>query len=84
MVHDGRVALVTGAGRGMGRAAALALADAGARVMAVSRTADELSAPIRGVWAPRITRCPVQPVSSSTSTAPGPTAVRPGTWEAPK
>src|ERR1700756_2773546 len=39
---EGRVALVTGGGRGMGRAAAIALADAGARVMAVSRTEEEL------------------------------------------
>ena len=41
---DGRVALVTGAGRGIGRATALALAAAGAKVMAVSRTRSELEA----------------------------------------
>jgi NAD(P)-dependent dehydrogenase (short-subunit alcohol dehydrogenase family) len=36
------VALVTGGGRGIGRATAIALADAGARVMAVSRTREQL------------------------------------------
>jgi NAD(P)-dependent dehydrogenase (short-subunit alcohol dehydrogenase family) len=41
---DGRVALVTGGGRGIGRETALLLAAAGARVMAVSRSAAELAA----------------------------------------
>ena len=39
---DGHVALVTGAGRGLGRACALALSAAGAHVIAVARTRSEL------------------------------------------
>ncbi len=39
---QGKQALVTGAGRGIGRAAALALAEAGAQVVAVARTEADL------------------------------------------
>lgn len=41
---DGRVALVTGAGKGIGAAIALALADAGADVAITARTASDLDA----------------------------------------
>jgi NAD(P)-dependent dehydrogenase (short-subunit alcohol dehydrogenase family) len=40
---DGRTALITGAGRGIGRGCARALAEAGADVVAVSRSPDELA-----------------------------------------
>jgi len=41
---DGRRALVTGAGRGIGRGAAVALADAGAEVFLAARSGDEVDA----------------------------------------
>ncbi|MDA3038184.1 MAG: SDR family NAD(P)-dependent oxidoreductase [Actinomycetota bacterium] len=39
---DGQVAVVTGAGRGIGRGCALGLAEAGAKVVAMARTAAEI------------------------------------------
>jgi NAD(P)-dependent dehydrogenase (short-subunit alcohol dehydrogenase family) len=46
---DGKMALVTGAGRGIGRAVALALAAAGAELILVSRTGSELDEVAHGI-----------------------------------
>lgn len=46
---ESKAALVTGAGRGIGRAICLALADAGAHVVAAARTTEEINAVAREI-----------------------------------
>jgi NAD(P)-dependent dehydrogenase (short-subunit alcohol dehydrogenase family) len=55
---DGKVALVTGAGRGIGRAIARALAAAGAELVLNSRTPAELDAVAGEIAAAGGARCP--------------------------
>jgi NAD(P)-dependent dehydrogenase (short-subunit alcohol dehydrogenase family) len=59
----GKVAVVTGAGRGMGRATALALAERGASVVGVARTESELADLAR--------QAPVQVLAESVATEEG-------------
>ncbi len=46
MKITGKVALITGAGSGLGRAAAIRLAEAGAKIAALGRTVDDLQATV--------------------------------------
>jgi NAD(P)-dependent dehydrogenase (short-subunit alcohol dehydrogenase family) len=48
---DGKVAIVTGAGRGLGRQMALALADAGADVVCAARTASQIERTVADIEA---------------------------------
>lgn len=45
----GKVALITGAGSGIGKATAILMAEAGAKIVAISRTQDEVDETIRAV-----------------------------------
>ncbi len=60
---DGRTALVTGAGRGIGRACAAALAEAGAEVWLLARTREEIEAAAAGIG-PRARAVPADVTNS--------------------
>lgn len=51
MQLEGKAALVTGAGRGLGRSIALAYAQEGADVAIISRTPTELEQVAEEIWA---------------------------------
>ena len=63
---DGKVAIVTGAGRGLGRAMSIALAEAGADIVAVARTQAQLEQTAQQVLA-RGRRCLVVPTDVTNS-----------------
>src|SRR6478609_3681983 len=79
--HDGRTALVTGGGNGLGAAIAAHLVDAGARVVLVGRRPEPLRGPSPAT-SPTPTRSPHWPTGwpgsrcRSWSTTPG----SPGRW----
>jgi NAD(P)-dependent dehydrogenase (short-subunit alcohol dehydrogenase family) len=63
---DGKVAIVTGAGRGLGRAMAVALAEAGADIVAAARTEAQLEETAELVKA-HGRRCPIVPTDVTDS-----------------
>ena len=68
---DGKVALITGGGRGIGAGIARCFADAGASVVLVSRTTEQLASVAKEIEASgaRPRRCP--PTSPSWTPCPG-------------
>jgi NAD(P)-dependent dehydrogenase (short-subunit alcohol dehydrogenase family) len=66
---DGKTALVTGAGRGIGRAVAIALAAAGAELVLASRTSSELEAVAAEIAAQGGGRAKLMPIDVTDSAA---------------
>jgi len=66
MELDGKIALITGAGRGIGKALAIGFAKAGAHVVLVSRTLTEIEATARvKLRILEINRCSFEPMFRS-------------------